>query len=53
MFTARYGLGLYIQFRLFLVFRGLRYSQGEFANYEQSGYYMYRQFNLLAPEFYI
>jgi hypothetical protein len=23
----------------------LRYSQGEFANYEPSGYYMYRQFN--------
>ena len=27
------------------MFKGLRYSQGEFANYEPSGHYMYRQFN--------
>jgi hypothetical protein len=26
------------------VFKGLRYSQGEFANYELNGQYMYRQF---------
>ena len=28
------------------MFKGLRYSQGEFANYEPSGNYMYRQFNI-------
>jgi len=30
---------------LFLAFKGLRYSKGEFVNYEPSGYYVYRQFN--------
>jgi len=44
VFTARYGLSLYMYFRLFLAFKGLRYSQGEFANYEPVGYYMYHQF---------
>ena len=38
-------------FRLFLVFKGLRYSQGEFANYEPSGNYMYHQFN--TQQFYV
>jgi len=33
------------------VFKGLRYSQGEFANYESSGYYMYSQFNI--QQFYV
>jgi len=33
------------------VFKGLRYSQGEFANYEPSGYCMYRQFNI--QQFYV
>jgi len=33
------------------VFKGLRYSQGEFANYELSGYYMYHQFNI--QQFYV
>jgi len=28
------------------VFKGLRYNEGEFANYEPSGYYMYHQFNI-------
>jgi len=28
------------------VFKGLGYSQGEFANYEPSGYYLYHQFNI-------
>jgi hypothetical protein len=37
---------LYIYFRLFRKFRGLRYSHGEFANYEASGHYMYSQFNI-------
>jgi len=31
--------------------KGLRYNQGEFANYEPSGYYMYRQFNI--QQFYV
>ena len=35
-----------MQFRLFLVFKGLRYIQGEFANYEPGGHYMYHQFNI-------
>jgi len=43
---VRYGLDLHIQFRLFLVFKGLRYSYGEFTNYEPSGHYMYHQFNI-------
>ena len=51
MFTARYGLRVYMLFRLFLVFKGLRYSQGEMANYEPSGYYMYRQINI--QQFYV
>ena len=38
-------------FRLFLAFKGLRYSQGEFANYEPSGYYLYHQFSI--PQFYV
>jgi len=46
VFTARYELDLYIQFRLILVLKGLRYSQGEFANTEPSGRYMYPQFNI-------
>jgi len=33
-------------FRLLLGFKGLRYSQGEFANYELSGHYMYHQLNI-------
>ena len=33
------------------MFKGLRYSQGEFANYEPSGRYMYRQFNI--QQFYV
>ena len=33
------------------VFKGLRYSQGEFANYEPSGHYMYRHFNI--QQFYV
>ena len=28
------------------MFKGLRYSQGEFTNYEPSGHCMYRQFNI-------
>ena len=51
MFTARYRLGLNIQFRLFVAFKWLSYSQGEFANYEPSGHYMYRQFNI--QQFYV
>jgi len=31
---------------LFFVFKGLRYIQGEFANYEPSGHYMYDQFKI-------
>jgi len=46
VFTARYGLNLYMQFRLFLAFKVLRYSQGEFENYEPSGRYTYHQFNI-------
>jgi len=46
VFTARYGLDLYIYFRLFLTFKGLRYNQGEFADYEHSDYYIYHQFNI-------
>jgi len=49
--TARYGLNLYMQFRLFLAFEGLSYSQGEFASFEPSGHYMYHQFNI--QQFYI
>ena len=33
------------------MFERLRYSQGEFANYEPSGYYMYHQFNI--QQFYV
>ena len=33
------------------MFKGFRYSQGEFANYEPSGHYMYRQFNI--QQFYV
>ena len=33
------------------MFKVLRYNQGEFANYEPSGNYMYRQFNI--QQFYI
>ena len=51
MFTARYGLKVYVLFKLFLAFKGLRYSQVEFANYETSGYYTYHQFNI--QQFYI
>jgi len=46
MFTARYGLDLYIYLRLFLTLKGLRYRQDEFTNYKPSGYYMYHQFNI-------
>jgi len=48
---VRYGLKIYILFRLFLAFKGLRYSQGEFANCEPSGYYMYHCFD--NQQFYI
>ena len=33
------------------MFKGLKYSQGEFSNYEPSGYYMYHQFNI--QQFYV
>ena len=33
------------------MFKGLRYIQGEFANYDPSGYYMYHQFNI--QQFYV
>ena len=33
------------------MFKGLRYNAGEFANYETSGHYMYRQFNI--QQFYV
>ena len=33
------------------MFKGLRYSQGEFANHEHSGHYMYCQFNI--QQFYV
>ena len=33
------------------MFKGLRYSQGEFASYEPSGNYMYYQFNI--QQFYV
>jgi len=46
VFTTRCELDLYIQFRLFLVFKGFRHNQGEFANYEPSGNYMYRQLSI-------
>jgi len=46
VFTARYEQNLNMYLRLFLAFKWLRYSQGEFANYEPSGNYMYRQFNI-------
>jgi len=35
-----------MQFRLFLGFKGSRSNQSEFANYEPSGHYRYRQFNI-------
>jgi len=38
-------------YSLFIVFKEFRYSQGEFAKYEPSGNYMYRQFN--TQQFYV
>jgi len=40
-----------MKFRLFLGFKELRYRQGEFANYEPGGYYVYRQFKI--QQFYV
>jgi hypothetical protein len=49
--SARYGLDLYMQFRLFLVFKALMYSQGDLASYKPIGYYMYQQINI--QQFYV